>query len=627
MATEVSDKYRSLSSDLIALESRSDTIKSGIMQSKFFKSAHSPSYLKSLSGGPNQSTTITQKEYHIYAVTAIDTRTDAIMGKGFSFSVPVVNSNTANATHLHMLKSTQAFLRSYQNDQISNCVNRAVTLVQANTKTKTSAQRPDQLQRTFATPANIFDYYTPDSLTCCVGRMHPRCTENCLTDYRACDQIKEIFPGSIRCMDIRDNGTLITIDQTTGFADYGQESVTHHGFCTEGADNAKIMNTITQISQPFAFKTVKGPLTNVEIENRVLYLQQSALSNAFPDFKLNKTLSTKCHVKMIHTKLSNCMAMRLTTVVRSLNTIKLVVSSHYAFQKNIIVHPCEIKYGTLTHTSAREPKQAQRPINHVHHAINTFSIRHSAKIVKNVNHVHRAKDKSTHTKENSANKFNILKINTALANVTGATRSIHRRRSRKHGTPFPRSTSVDTDSTVEHCNCEQGCNCEPGCHGEKRVCNCEPVTSQDDTTCNTDKSSPIEYSDTTNESKESPTEELNTVDKTKESSTEELNTLDEIKESPTEELNTVDETRESPTQELNTVDETKESLTQEPDTTDEIKILPSLTSDEALLAVIDTGFLLHSVHSGEKFENNMKSVIQGIRETCLLSCENNRNSI
>jgi hypothetical protein len=662
MATKVSDKYRSLCSNLVQLEAHSNHKKSLIMESKFFKSAHSPSYLKSLSGGSNQSTTITQKEYHIYTVTATDTCTDTIMGKGFSFSVPVVNNSTAHATHLHMLNSTQTFLRAYQNDQIANCVNRAVTLVQAHANTKAACPKPDQLQRTFATPANIFHYSTPGGLTCYVGRMHPRCTQNCLTDYRACDQIKEIFPGSIRCMDLFDNETLIKIDQTTGYADYGQESVTHQGFCTEGADTAKAMNKITQISHPFAFKKLKGPLTNVEIENRVLYLQQRALSDAFPDFKLNKTLSTKCHVKMIHTKISNCMAMRLTTVVRCKNAVKLVVSSHYAFQKNTVVHPSEIKDGTLTRTSAREHPQDLfgRPdvdsvevsrYSNIYYtqvrdltAATTIDVKKIGKsIIRKGNKVvDAAKDKVSKIKATRKGKSLVKKAKddakdqarrlideakyTAQKTRDAArdkkpareakrkekkdadkekaagdkaagrkSRSIFndngtsvRNESRSASSSSSSSSSVSSRSAssssppavikiqCSKCSCvEHECKCESGtltsgteCNCVEHECECESDTLTSDTECNC-----VEHEcecESTNETASEIEIQRNAVDNTP---------------------------------------------------------LPSLTSDEALLAIIDTGPLLHSVHSGEKFESNMRNVIQEIRQTCLLGYANDHNSI
>jgi hypothetical protein len=112
-----------------------------------------------------------------------------------------------------------------------------------------------------------------------------------------------MFPGSIRCMDLCDSGLIISIDQKTGYADYGQESVTHSGFCIDGSENTKVMRTHTEISNPFAYSKKGTVMNNISIESRAVHLQQKSISQEFPNFVHSKKMDVNCRLKMVHTML------------------------------------------------------------------------------------------------------------------------------------------------------------------------------------------------------------------------------------------------------------------------------------------------------------------------------------
>jgi hypothetical protein len=338
---------------LMTLEKQAHMKKSRMLQDKFTKGITNQAFLNALSGSSKSSTACTQVEHYVYSVNVSNTFTGELLGKEFHFSTPIEYKETARDTHLQMLQSLQTFLTSYRRDDIAGLVDRTLSTLSPSLPQLPYSIPVNCLMRSFATPTNIYSYTSADYPSCYVARMSPKCTENCLTDYSACNKIKEIFPGSIRCMDICDNETLITLTQKTAYADAGQESVSHIISCVRGAEPGYTTKLRQKISHEFTFSGTKSKLNNISIEERAIFLQLAVIEKEFPDFKITKGMDTECSVKMIHNTLPNNIALKLTTVVKNNQQVSFAICSHYAYQKNAVLHPFTCINGVLKHSSAR----------------------------------------------------------------------------------------------------------------------------------------------------------------------------------------------------------------------------------------------------------------------------------
>jgi hypothetical protein len=184
--------YRSTYSQLVSLESKNNTKKSVIVTSKFVKGLHDAVFSESLSGESSSSLPMTQHEYVIYQVHAKDTTNGTPAGT-FSFSTRAVASGDPVATHRQILTDTKAFLQKYNNPIVEKAVDSALTVVKAGSTVNIdhdNAHILQRLRRSACTTTNMYHYPNQEGTACFVSRMHPRCAENCLTDYDAATKIK-----------------------------------------------------------------------------------------------------------------------------------------------------------------------------------------------------------------------------------------------------------------------------------------------------------------------------------------------------------------------------------------------------------------------------------------------------